>query len=43
MSFGAAYYDAVVRKDPPTSLKEVPSTFHVKPEQTEAKKKVAKP
>jgi|APGre2960657373_1045057.scaffolds.fasta_scaffold07252_2 hypothetical protein len=42
MSFSAAYYD-VIRKDPPASLKEVPSTFHVKPEQTEAKKKVAKP
>lgn len=43
MSFGAAYYDAVVRKDPPASLKEVPTTFPTEPKQAEVKKKVAKP
>lgn len=44
MSFSAAYYDAVVRKDPPASLKEVPTTFPIEPKKAEAdKKKVAKP
>jgi hypothetical protein len=48
MSFSAAYYDAI-RKDPPTSLKEVPSTFPTEPKRTKVekpksvKRKVAKP
>jgi len=42
MSFSAAYYD-VIRKDPPASLKEVPTTFPTEPKQAEVKKKEAKP
>jgi hypothetical protein len=42
MSFSTAYYDAI-RKDPPASLKGVPTTFPIKPKQAETKKKVAKP
>ena len=38
MSFSAAYYDAI-RKDPPASLKEVPTTFPTEPKQAEAKKR----
>jgi hypothetical protein len=37
MSFRAAYYDAIVRKDPPASLKEVPTTFPIEPKKAEAK------
>ena len=44
MSFRAAYYDAIVRKDPPASLKEVPTTFPIEPKKAEAdKKKETKP
>ena len=44
MSFYTAYYDAIVRKDPPASLKEVPTTFPIEPKKAEAdKKKVVKP
>ena len=44
MSFSTAYYDAIVRKNPPASLKEVPTTFPVEPKKADAdKKKEAKP
>ena len=44
MSFRAAYYDAIDRKDPPASLKEVPTTFPIEPKKADAdKKKETKP
>ena len=44
MSFSTAYYDAIVRKNPPASLKEVPTTFPVEPKKADAdKKKETKP
>jgi hypothetical protein len=44
MSFSAAYYDAVVRKDKPSSLKGVTSNFPRETKQPETdKKKEAKP